>query len=314
MDNKLKLLSAAILALGSTVAFAGSYSCTSQNVTIPCDTNGWHVLVEGAYIQPANDDLEFRRDNSNGTPFRQYAVEPDHKFGWRIEGGWHYDNGRDITVSWSRFDHSFTDSSVDASGGNRWHGEADFEVDVFNLEFGQMFNVGDNADMRLHFGGQYVSLDHFLKYEGFNSAGSPLFNGYKYPSEFDGFGPRAGIDWFYHLTHGFQLVSHAAMSLLVGDIDSKLLERQSPPGEAWTPYVSKYSRRTIVPHLEARVAVRYNHKMDQGMLSVEGGWHFAGIYQSIHHTLNDFPTRPIQNISNYTNHGPFLNVMFASAA
>jgi opacity protein-like surface antigen len=326
---KRTILAAAVLAMGiSSVATAGMYTpCTSHPVTIPCEKRGWHLLVEGLYIQPTNDDLEYFEDRDGVTPYTRYAVRPKHRFGFRVEGGYHFDSGSDLTLNYMHFDKTYhdyylgSDQSVDVETADA---HAKFDVDIVNLEFGQHYDVGDNGDLRLHFGAQYGQLDthlmisqeRYINEEGSLILQEPFEHG-KYLSKFTGVGPRAGIDWYYHLPHGFDIVSRAAGSILIGEFKNewrRTTSTQQSPG--WIPFIERNTRRSLIPTAEGKAGLRWTYLGQNMAVMLEGGWHVMGIFQSIHHlggnpNVNLLPPRPQQNISNYGHQGLYFNVSVA---
>lgn len=315
-------LTAAVVALGlNSVANAGMYTppCKPQNVTIPCERTGWHLLAEGLYLEPSNDDIEYAEVITTD-PRTRHAMKLNHRFGFRIEAGYQFDAGNDLTANWTHFDRKFNDfldaSSLPQQFSDTVDVHSRVDIELVQLELGQHFDVGNNGDLRIHFDAQYLKLDTFLMIERISAQGTlpPTVAHNKYISDFNGIGPRAGADWMYHLPNGFDFVARAAGSVLVGERKSEW--RRSvllPIGSAWQPFVDRHTRRTIIPTLEGRCGLRWTHLADAMAVSVEAGYHAMGIFQAVHFLGGnpnvDAPLRPEQNVSNYGHQGPYANIV-----
>lgn len=300
---KLALLT---MSLGfSANVFAGSFGCTNGHVTIPCFAKGWHFLVEGQYLQHTNDDSEYVR-NTEYLAYDHYRISDAYKGAFRLEAGYHFGQGNDITADWNHFSDNL-DGTAPLGPNVTAHGNGDFHGNIFDIEFGQVFKVLDHGDLRAHFGAQIFRLDHHLMTR-ITEVGEGS-SAYTYVSNFHAVGPRFGVDWSRPLPHGFTIIAEGAGALLAGDFENAIIMHNQ--GNS-TPYIAYHKRRAVVPALEARSVVRWSHVFDKGVVSFEFGWHYAGYFQTVHHLHSSTDEgRPVQNISNFSHQGPIAAIMFS---
>lgn len=125
--------------------------------------------------------------------------------------------------------------------------KTDFDYSAFDLEFGQLVNIGLNLRVHWHGGIRFAELDNRLNvfFSGVreNSRVVPSINAAEItPTEitfdivtnvsetvnqksyFQGLGPRLGLDASYHVFCGFGVVADFSASLIIGQHHSKLLQ------------------------------------------------------------------------------------------
>lgn len=297
MDLKKSAL--ALIALGvAGAAAAGGFTpapaCTNHPVTIPCERTAWDVGFTAYWARPTNENLGSDQALVSGIDNYRVHARPGYKFGFGLEGSYHWSTGNDLVLSWTRFHKSYdrTESNT-AKAVNVWN-KADF--DAVNLEFGQHIDVGPNYDLRLHFGGQYMRLDHdvFVRNATTVAALSTSYTEGRWYSEFDGVGPRAGVDMMYNISNGFGVVARASASLLVGDNKATYITA-THSGDTARHYNG--SRRTVVAGLNGRVGLSYTHMMSQGSVSVEGGYAVMNYMAPVQHVYNSFVATTASNFS-----------------
>lgn len=288
MDLKKSAL--ALLALGLTgVASAGGFvpppACSNHPVTVPCERTAWDLGFTAYWARPTNEYLNYGVDtvSTDGlTTHDAVHVKPKYKFGFTLEGSYHWSTGNDLTVNWTRYhrsfdgDHTYADGSIGAA-------EARFNFDSVNVELGQHIDVGPNWDVRVHFGGQYMRLDHTIasvKSRSVSNLQNGTFTTTSSESDFDGFGPRTGLDAKYNLSNGFGIVARSAVSLLVGDIKAKGATAAYEGDVLSTETRNNYwGRRVVVVGVDSRVGLSYTASMSQGSVTGEVGY-FVTSYQN----------------------------------
>ncbi|KTD18015.1 Lpg1974 family pore-forming outer membrane protein [Legionella jordanis] len=289
----LKKTAVAVLALGSSAVFAGTMGpvCTPGNVTVPCEATAWDFGVYALYLKPSYDvDFEYPFfTNPFGVTTRYVDMDPDWGWGFKLEGSYHFSTGNDLNLNWYHWKKD-TDSTFSGVGFGSvplvigtagLFGAAQFEPewDAVNFEFGQHVDFGEFKDIRFHAGLQYARIEHDFITSGYSGIVSPLtaFSARAH-SEFNGVGPRIGVDYQYNFGNGFAIYGNGATALLVGD--SKFDTAAAFGG--FLVGASSGSKTTIVPELEAKLGAKYTYAMAQGDLTLDAGWMFVDYINANH--------------------------------
>ncbi|QMT58691.1 Lpg1974 family pore-forming outer membrane protein [Legionella sp. PC997] len=294
----LKKTALAVLALGSSAVFAGTMGpvCTPGNVTVPCPSTGWNVGGQALVLQTMTDnDVSLNLDITPSGVSLNTELDAQWNWGFQIEGSYHFNTGNDITLTWYHLDsgwnnHEFTpDFAPDVLIGfghkNRW--------DAVNGEFGQYVDFSANKKIRFHGGFQFASIKRSMHAFATDfDAGVPDFTvGFEGNTQYNGFGPRTGIDMNYVFGNGFGIYAKAAAAVLVGsqkhsyDVDFVDADG-SVPGlpTVFTVDVSG-SRTAIVPELEAKLGASYTYAMAQGDLTLDAGYMWFDYIHALNTTV-----------------------------
>lgn len=225
---------------------------------------------------------------------------------------------------------------------------ASFENHTWDLDFGQHVNIGCNLRLRWFGGLRYSNLENRLdaRYEAASAAvpftatlngttvtltlgttatafttGTIPFNVtatlrdiVNQKSKFNGIGPRFGVDANYCVGGGFGVVGSLSTSLLIGEIDTHLNERQildttatalaasltstggvTVTGITVTPAVSTSEVVTdihfrhpdetrVVPNIDAKLGLDYTYTFcncNHTKLTIEAGWMVSHYFDAI---------------------------------
>ncbi|HHT0595092.1 TPA: Lpg1974 family pore-forming outer membrane protein, partial [Legionella anisa] len=145
-------------------------------------------------------------------------LDAQWNWGFQIEGSYHFNTGNDITLTWYHLDTGwnnnesvpFPDTLVGFGQKNRW--------DAVNGEFGQFVDFSANKKIRFHGGFQFASIKRSVHAFGTDfDAGIPDYTlAFRGDTQYNGFGPRTGIDMNYVFGNGFGIYAKAAAAVLVG--------------------------------------------------------------------------------------------------
>lgn len=340
MNVSKKLALAAIALSVNSIAFAGAYSpsaCTSHAVTIPCEDNAWDIGVEIFDVQGTTNVQNYAAiSNEAGTSHSSATVDSDYKFGFELNGSWHFATGNDLTIRWERAHSQNSDSfvansdttyifttGVNTTSTNIFQvlsvlensvakARFEYEFDAINAEFGQHIDVGNDMDMRVHGGLQYARVGYTKLYH-FDSGteGDLVQQRVRADSDFDGVGARVGADAYYHLGNGWNLVGHSAFSLLVGDIQV----HNTGANDAGDPGTIRlkeeqnfHNTAVVVPAALLKTGLSYATPCFDGNLSLEGGWRWQGYFNSIDYSQASF----VATNEDFTLSGPYLGLSYVS--
>jgi hypothetical protein len=314
----LKKTAVAVLAFGSSAAFAGTMGpvCTPGSVTVPCESVAWDVGVYALYLKPSyNNSIDHVTVLQNGVATAARSHDLDYDWGFKLEASYHFSTGNDMNLNWYHYDNSdshhragdFTffgpSGEVDVTGANgvtvvspKW--------DAVNLEFGQHVDFGEFKNIRFHGGFQYARIETDVKHKYVDGAGVTYSE--KSASKFTGFGPRVGADMAYDLGNGLAMYANGAVALLAGDHDVTGSASNSTVN-GLTAAISAGSDTVIVPELEAKAGMKYTYAMAQGELTLDGGWmwvDYIGAQKSV----------PSLSNSDFGMQGPYLGLKWVGAA
>lgn len=324
----LKKTAIAVLALGSSAAFAGTMGpvCTPGNVTVPCATTGWDVGVYALYLEPSYSGTP-RIFNYLGSSFvgdqRVHTkLNTDFDWGFKLEGSYHFSTGNDINVNWYHWDdttsqnaHYFSETSGAEVTFTPY--QIEHKWDAVNFEFGQHVDFGEFKNIRFHGGAQYARLEHreYAAYAinvpsaGFVvdpdtgaivlDPGSSEVGVNRVDLTFRGVGPRVGADMSYDWINGFAIYANGAAALLVGDKKVNDTSNVEP---------NRASRTSIVPELEAKLGLKYTYAMAQGNLTLDGGYMVANYWDAF-----EFVQAGFAGSTNFGVHGPFIGLKYVGA-
>ncbi len=235
------------------------------NIGVPDLTPGFGVHAGFLLLQPNADNLGWAVVTNVKNPASPHPVASPFwtiqtlvpSYGPGFEMGVRYvfaNSGKDFQVNWQHL-RSSTSKSVIAEEGLQWvspfsqtgpssaqtfddltisqgvnklrsaRGQASFEYDVVNFDFGQYVNIGSWTRVRLFGGLSYVRLEEQLISSFFGAPPDPsalfpesvpLFIALNAITTFAGVGPRFGLDTSYEIPHGFRLTGQFAGALMIG--------------------------------------------------------------------------------------------------
>jgi|LauGreDrversion4_2_1035121.scaffolds.fasta_scaffold308128_1 hypothetical protein len=303
----LKKTALAVIALGSTAAFAGTMGpvCSAVNVTVPCETCAWDVGGRALYLQSGANTGTQSFTLTQGNNRYNGGVSPQWGWGFQLEASYHYSTGNDMNLNW----YHYRNTTTNAYGGpalafNRPNNQA-FSVttasssvnpqwDQVNIEFGQHVDFGENKFARVHGG---------FNFSRTGIAGTGVFNGIdqtinptdpfrvtttkNYAATYNGFGPRVGMDLNYEWGNGVGVYADGALSVLAGSSKSSVITSDALLPARNNAYSSSQSK--VVGELDAKVGMMYTYAMAQGDLSLDVGWVWAH-YTNPTTELYDFNT------------------------
>jgi len=293
----LKKTAIAVLALGSSAVFAGTMGpvCTPGNVTVPCPSSGWAIGGQALVLQVMSDNnLSFATSTNPATGFVSVNTNVSAQWDWgfQIEGTYHFNTGNDITLTWYHIDTSWNNGSfvpsivpdlaVGFGNKNRW--------DAVNGEFGQFIDVSANSKMRFHGGFQFASIKDNIRAAATivdPTIGTATFIAdLSGNAQYNGFGPRVGLDLNYVFGNGFGIYAKAAAAVLVGSSKHSFTVGADDLvfGTTFGATIGG-SRTAVIPELEAKLGANYTYAMAQGDLTLDAGYMWFDYLNALNATV-----------------------------
>lgn len=297
----LKKTAVAVLALGSSAVFAGTMGpvCTPGNVTVPCERTAWEVGASALYLQPSVSGSFAYQGFTDASLSTLNRANPSWDWGFMVEAGYHFNTGNDININW--YHTNFTGNNyayypaVTAVVGHSYK----TTWDAANGEVGQVVDFSANSKARFHGGVQYSRV-----YSAINTVDT-LFA----KSNYNGFGPRAGVDASYMFGNGFGIYAKGAAALLIGT--SSLTDNSALVNGTGGTLTG--SRTTIVPEFEAKLGADYTYAMAQGDLTLDAGYMWFD-YLNVHNNTVGSSGAATTNFmvmdSNFGAAGPYVGLKY----
>lgn len=315
-----KKLSAAILALSSSLAFAGTMGpvCTPENVTVPCERSAWDFGIQALYVQQTfNDNLSYLGryvlpiDNVVTSTY----VDNDIRWGWgfKLEGSYHFNTGNDLTINWyhasdNKRTQGFPSNFAIANerllfGTDNNFLTTDPKWDAVNIEFGQHVDFGKRTNIRYHGGLHYANLKFEAGAKLFNNDGTFSINAVG-DSKVNLIGPRMGIDTSYYLAKGLSIYANGAFAMLVGDQDFRSTA-ELPPALGGQTLIQSGNKNIVSPQMEGKLGLKYGYPLAQGTLIADGGYMWVNYFNAITSTINSSTNI---DSSDYAVHGAYFGL------
>lgn len=312
----------------SAAAFAGApgnnmVAPTGTPVIAPDSLGTWSFGLEALYMQ---SNTNFQYANVTSTPAVGSAVIDNesvtNEWNWGVEADISYmfpGSSRDVSASYTHLNQDGNDSvsAPGAVGGvygtflsaDSAKGTTDQSLNAATLTFGQLLTVGDRVSLHPFGGLAYADIDTTNKANYFtNIAGvSTSTDFYKGTSDFQGIGPRAGMDAAVHLGSGFSIVGTMAGDLLVGSMDSDFYYNNFT---SLTSHYKNDSYTQVVPELDAKLGLDYMYAFNPNTsMNVQLGYQVVNYFNA---ESQDAVDSVVVNSTNNTNdfdyNGPYLRL------
>ncbi len=348
MIKKSLLALAALSVCGS--AFAGSAgdevlppAPVEVNVTVPQQQGGWAFGLEGYWQSIENSAFQYANvlDNpalSNSFASKIKSVDNDHDWGGHIDIGYQAaGNADDITVGYTRL-HTHDANRTSVADGNaiaggqpqiilpgpagnlaqNWDsaiGKQDNELDVVDFTAGRRIQVGSRVQLHPFAGIRFADIEqenraYYGRTNLVDGAIDTLTTRDK--SDFEGAGPRLGMDASFDIGKGFSVIGRIAGSLLVGDLDSHRDATQAVNDNGAVVMTTEATKvdtaMRVVPEADARLGLRFDHDINPHIaFGAELGYEVENYFDVIANSAFGY-IDTVNHSSDFARRGPYLRV------
>lgn len=336
MHLKFSSLTTGVLLAVSSLSFAGSMGGiiveeSPGKVSVPCHRSSWQLGVYGMYLQPSySGQLPYlgsdSTTSSGGTTAntQNVLVKERWHWAWMIEGGYHFNCGSDITLSWlnhsNTINQSYFTSNLTVNQATSLYTNIPYSntastkltFDRFDIEMGQHVDYGENKVIRFHGGIEFAKFDFTSTASGVRVSNSNYTNAQQKTAKFHGFGPRVGMDLSYYMIDGLAIYSKGAIAALVGKAKSQNIQGfVDPTVPSLTITYEDNQSKQIVPVIALNLGLKYTYSVYQNVYSLDLGYMWSD-YIAIARNLNATTGRPTD--SNFYLQGPYLGVRWLGQA
>jgi len=276
-----------LLGLSSASAFAGGIDYQE-----PEESGVFIMGIEALYVQPTGSDFVYGIQNNSTV-----QIDPSYDWGYHVDLGYAMPgNGPDFNLGYTHLSSEESENRADISAAtfgpilNGYNSTNPLDAPNFGDADGaaRAKTEYDYTDIDLLIGKEFVLQNryHFHPFAGvryadieskdsaiYTVSGEILGSG-EIKNEFDGIGPRAGIDAAMEITKGFSFTARAAGSLLIGNYDYKAtVNNVGNVGTAASATLKNSSENITVPEIDYRLGLNYTHEFSsETSLGVELGW------------------------------------------
>lgn len=266
------------LFIGLTTSYAGMMGpvCVASNITVPCEDHSWEIGSHALYLQPFSSWNSTNRtsyfSNASTSNESKLGATSEYNWGFQLEAARHFGKGKDINLNWYHF-RGTTNKTYPAyilAGLNSQTIQQNAAWDHVNLEYGNLINLEETTDIRMHAGLVYARVaTQYLRNFSYILPVNPINENYQ--SAFSGFGARAGMALIYHVMPQLDIHGDIAAGALAGTTKSSSLYNST----GLATKLDTYSISVTAPEIDAKAGIVYKYDFKNDQINLDAGWLWA---------------------------------------
>ncbi len=297
----------------------------------PFSSGNWNIGLEALYMQ-SNTSFQYASlplgiTSEGELQSNNQTVNGDWNWGGEVDVSYIFPgSNRDISGSYTYLTQDSSDSIVAAPGSitpifgvdlnaplltNDADATVDQTLNAATLTMGQLVTICNRLAIHPFGGLQFADINsnNKVRYEAESTSTDILTGNYNATSEFEGIGPRAGIDAHILVAGGLSVVGTIGGAILVGSMDSHF---DINDGVATlTPGESENDNYTsVVPELDANLGLNYMFAFSSSIsMDAQVGYEFVNYFNAESNDLIDSASiNSINNSSDFNYNGPYFRL------
>ena len=235
------------------------------------------------------------------------SVDPDQDAGYRLTFGYHFrDTKTDVRFKWTGLESKGAAVIHVPSGQDIWGirlhpnsiiddndvtmAQADYRMDyeTFDLELGYTHSLTPSADIRYFGGLRKVDMSQKFNILYVQDVGGGLNRrvAFKEENHLDGLGPRVGLEGKYYLGKGFSLFAGGAASLMISDMEYRVLELNRAAGATTDTTRAEIDQRLneqFIPGVDFDLGFAWEYPFGRrGSVTLMAGYHYENWFNVYH--------------------------------
>lgn len=275
-----------------------------------------------------------------------FGIKPEHAFGFDVGIGIVFNKSHvNVKVNYIRFDSeqntqdkTSINHSAESFGemSSSWFytntsGKISSRLNTFNFNFRKCLDISPYLNVNLFAGVSYAKIEQDI-FSYFSNPERTVFREITNLSHFKGAGPQVGLDFTYNIYCGLEIRGLSSLSILIGKLENHKLYYAK--ASTFAPHgvkpimreeaADEYSQK-VVPALEERLALAYNHDIYNASVRLEAGFNgllYFNALKSIRmrnkvakppiiDKIDVFAKRYSGTTSNFLLTGPYLSIDIA---
>lgn len=239
----------------------------------PVLEHGWYASTEALIMRPRRGAFDFVTPSRPGlvTTGDIQSLNYELRTGARAELGYRFEGGWDVLAGYTYFRAGVQDRLAVGAGevlvptltrpgltnqANFAAADANIEYNLFDMTVGKRFAVEEHFAVRAFGGLRFASIRQNFQayYDGRDARSAAVLA----PSNFQGFGPIAGVETVLTAQHGFHFYGKLSGGLITGPNNNPLVETNNSGA---TTYVNTaYDVRKVVPTVSVGVGGGWQYR------------------------------------------------------
>lgn len=299
---------------------------TGVVLNAPDSDSAWTFGIQALYAWSASSPFNYAQitnPSDLSSQARNHAVSDADGWGEEADITYHFaGSSRDLMLAYTHLGLDGSDTltttapnTISGFSADQAKGTNDFNHNALDLVLGQQLLVGDRIVLHPFLGLRYADIDQDATANIQQTETHTTFKDDNLHSDFDGVGPRLGMDTRVIMGKGFSVVGTLGSSLLVGQASSKYsvtTQGFAAPLNSTPTQVYKPNESTeVLPELDAKLGLDYTpHVLNPDMAwGFQLGYEWTQYFGALQNDgLDTAIVNSDESVNDFAYHGPYLRI------